>query len=60
MVNSREVTLWDVFQTVREVAAYEQETLATMISLLTSGQVRLCDEAIRGLRELVTPANAAA
>jgi hypothetical protein len=46
MARSPALTRLDVIQAVREVAANEQETLATMVHLLTSGQVRLSDEAI--------------
>jgi hypothetical protein len=60
MVKSHDVTLLDVFQAVREVAANEQETLATTVHLLTSGQVRLSDEAIRAMKDLLATANAAA
>jgi hypothetical protein len=60
MARSDDVTLVDVIQAVREEAANEQETLATVIHLLTSGQVRLSDEAIRGLRALCATTNAAA
>jgi len=45
MASSDAVTLLDVMQAVREAAANEQETLAVMVHLLTSGQVRLSDEA---------------
>jgi len=54
------VTLFDVMQAVRAAAANEQETLAIMVHLLTSGQVRLSDEAIRACRELFAPTPAAA
>jgi hypothetical protein len=60
MVRACDVTLLDVFQAVREVAANEQETLATMVHLLTSGQVRLSDDAIRAMRDLLTTMNTAA
>jgi hypothetical protein len=60
MVSSHDVTLLDVFQAVREVAENEHETLATMVHLLTSGQVRLSDEAIRAMKALVATMNAAA
>lgn len=59
MATSCDVTLLEVFQTVREVAANEQETLATIVHLLTSGQVRLNDEAIRAMKDLSATANAA-
>ena len=60
MARSHDVTLLDVFQAVHEVAANEEETLATMVHLLTSGQVRLSDEAIRAFRDLFAPTPAAA
>ena len=45
--------LCDVLQAVREAAANEQETLATVVHLLTSGQVRLSDDAIKAIRAAV-------
>jgi hypothetical protein len=60
MVRPRGVTLLDVFQAVREVATNEQETLATMVHLLTSGQVRLSDDAIKAMRDLLATAYVAA
>jgi hypothetical protein len=60
MATSRDVTLLEVFQAVREVAADEQETLATTVHLLTRGQVRLSAEAIRAIQDLMATANAAA
>jgi hypothetical protein len=60
MAASCNMTLLEVFQAVREVAADEQETLATMVYLLTSGQVRLSDEAIRAMQDLLATANVAA
>jgi hypothetical protein len=59
MATSHDVILVEVFQAVRDVAANEQETLATMVHLLASGQVRLSDEAIRTMQELSATANAA-
>jgi hypothetical protein len=59
MATPRDVTLLEVFQAVREVAADEQETLATLAHLLTSGQVRLSDEAIRAMQELSATATVA-
>jgi hypothetical protein len=47
--------LCDVLQAVREEAANEQETLATIVHLLSSGQVRLSADAITTLRELLVP-----
>lgn len=60
MARSRDVTLLEAFQAVREVAADEQETLATMVHLLTSGLVRLSAEAIRAMKDLLATANTAA
>jgi hypothetical protein len=60
MARSPELTLLDVIQAVSEVATNEQETLAAMVHLLTSGQVRLSDEAIRAFRGLFAPTPAAA
>jgi hypothetical protein len=60
MARSPELTLLDVIQAVSEVAANEQETLAAMVHLLTSGQVRLSDEAISGIKALLVTTNMAA
>jgi hypothetical protein len=45
------LTLLDVILAVHEVAANEQETLATVVHQLTSGQVWLSDDAIRAMRD---------
>jgi hypothetical protein len=60
MARSDDATLVDLMQAVSEEAANEVETLAAMIHLLTSGEVRLSDEAIRAIRDLCAPAAAAA
>ena len=60
MARSPEVTLLEVIQAVREVAATDQETLATVVHLRTSGQVRLSAEAIRGMQALGVTTIAAA
>jgi hypothetical protein len=60
MASSDAVTLLDVMLAVREEAANEQETLAAMVHLLTSGQVRISDEAIKAFRDLCAPTPAAA
>jgi hypothetical protein len=52
MVSSDALTLLDVMQAVREAAANEQETLATVVHLISSGQVRLSDNAIKAIQEL--------
>ena len=57
---SRTVRLCEVMQAVSEVAANEQEILATIVHLLTSGQVRLSAEVISGLKALVVTTNTAA
>ncbi len=44
MVRIRYPTLLDVIQAVSEVAASDQETLATVADLINSGQVRLCGD----------------
>jgi hypothetical protein len=59
MATSHNMTLLNVFQAVREMAADEQETVETMAHLLTSGQVRLSHEAIRALKELSVTVNTA-
>jgi hypothetical protein len=60
MARSDAVTLLDVMQVVRAAASNEQETLATVVHLISSGQVRLSDEAIRAFRDLFAPTPAAA
>ena len=52
MARSDALTLLDVMQAVREAAANEQETLATVVHLITSGQVRLSDDAMKAIQEL--------
>ena len=52
MARSDAVTLLDVMQAVREAAANEQETLATVVHLISSGQVRLSDDAMKAIQEL--------
>ena len=57
---AHKLTLLDVIQAVHEEAANDQETLVTVVHLITSGQVRLCDDAIRAMRDLLARADAAA
>jgi hypothetical protein len=52
MARSDALTLLDVMQAVRAAAANEQETLATVVHLLASGQVRLSDDAMKAIQEL--------
>jgi hypothetical protein len=60
MARSDDVTLMDVMQAVSEQAANAQEILATVVHLLSSGQVRLSDEAINAMNAFSSPAPAAA
>ena len=60
MARSHDVTRLEVFQAVHEVAANAPETLATMVHLLTSGQVRLSADAVRAMKELFATTDAAA
>ena len=60
MTTSRHLTLLDVIHAVSDVAANEQETLATVAHLLSSGQVRLHEEAVRAMRELLVKTDVAA
>ena len=60
MARSDALTLLDVIQAVHEEAANEQETLATVVHLITSGQVRLSDDAIKAIQELSAITDAAA
>jgi hypothetical protein len=44
MTRFRYPTLLDLIQAVHEVAASDQETMATVAHLINSGQVRLCGD----------------
>jgi hypothetical protein len=57
---TRTVRLCDVMQAVSNVAANEDETLATIVHLLSSGQVRLSAQAMTAIRELLVTTTAAA
>jgi hypothetical protein len=57
---TRTLRLCDVIQAVSDVAANEHETLATVVHLISSGQVRLSDEAISGMKALFVTTNVAA
>ena len=54
------IRLCDVMQAVSDVAANEDETLATIVHLLSSGQVRLSAQAVTAIRELLVTTTAAA
>jgi hypothetical protein len=60
MATGRKLTLVDVIEAVDKVATNDRETLATLIHLLTSGQVRLSDKAIRAMQELLVTTQVAA
>ena len=57
---TRTLRLCDVMQAVSEVAANEDETLAAIVHLLSSGQVRLSAQAMTAIRELLVTTTAAA
>jgi hypothetical protein len=57
---TRTLRLCDVIQAVSDVAANEDETLATIVHLLSSGQVRLSAQAVTAIRELLLTTTAAA
>ena len=60
MASAHALTLLDVIQAISEEAANEQEILATVVHLISSGQVRLSDDAIKAMRDLCVPTNVAA
>jgi hypothetical protein len=60
MAISPELTLLDVMQAVSDVAANEDETLAAIVHLLRSAQVRLSAQAMTAIRELLVTTTAAA
>jgi hypothetical protein len=60
MARSRALTLLDVTQAVSDVAENDQEIIATVVHLISGGQVRLGDEAIEAMRDLVASMDAAA
>ena len=60
MPRSHEVTLLDVIQAVSAVAVNDEETIATVVHLISSGQVRLGAEAIKAMRDMWATADAAA
>jgi hypothetical protein len=60
MPRSHKVTLLNVIQAVSAVAVNDEETIATMIHLLSSGQVRLCADAITAMMDVLASVDAAA
>lgn len=60
MPRSHEVTLLDVIRAVRAVAVNDEETIATVVHLISSGQVRLSAEAITAMMDVWATAVTAA
>jgi hypothetical protein len=60
MPKSHDLTLLDVIQAVRAVAVNNEDTMATVVHLISSGQVRLCDEAITAMMDVLASADTAA
>jgi len=60
MPKSHDLTRLDVIQAVRAVAVNNEDTMATVVHLLSSGQVRLCAEAITTMMEVLASADATA
>ena len=60
MARTRELTLLDVIQAVSEVTQNDREIIATVGHLISSGQVRLSEEAITAINHLAASLDAAA
>jgi hypothetical protein len=60
MDRTRELTLLALIQAVSEVTQNEQEIIATVAHLISSGQVRLRNDAIKAIRQFVATMDAAA
>ena len=60
MARTRALTLLDVIQAVSDVTQNDQEIIATVAHLISSGQVRLGDEAIEAINHLAARLDAAA
>jgi hypothetical protein len=60
MARSRALTLLDVIQAVSDVAENDQAIIATVVHLISGGQVRLGDEAIEVIKHLVATMDEAA
>jgi hypothetical protein len=60
MPRSHEVTLLDVIRAVSAVAVNDEETIATVVHLISSGQVRLSAEALTAMMDVWATADAAA
>jgi hypothetical protein len=60
MARTPELTLLDMIQAVSDVTQNDQEIIATVAHLISSGQVRLRDETIEAINRLVITMDAAA
>jgi hypothetical protein len=60
MVRSRALTILDVIQAVSEVAENDQAIIATVVHLISGGQVRLGGEAIEAIKHFVATMDEAA
>ena len=60
MPRSHEVTLLDVIQAVKAVTVNDEETIATVVHLISSGQVRLSAETISAMMDMWATMDAAA
>jgi len=60
MAPSCGLTLLDVIQAVSEVAENDLEVIATVVHLISSGQIRLHNDAIGAMRHLLATVDAAA
>jgi hypothetical protein len=60
MARSHDLTLLDVIQAVSAEAVNDEETHATVVHLISSGQVRLGPEALRAIMDGLTAVDAAA
>jgi hypothetical protein len=60
MPRSHDLTLVDVVQAVSAMAVNDEETHATMIHLISSGQVRLGDDALTAMMDVQASVDPAA
>jgi hypothetical protein len=60
MAARRDLTLLDIIQAVSEVAETNREVIATVVHLISSGQVRLSTDTIEAIQRLASTADAAA
>jgi hypothetical protein len=60
MPRSHDLTLLDVIQAVSAVAVNDEESIATVVHLIRSGQVRLCDDVLTAMMDVLASVDAAA